>query len=847
MAILNKTKKAVSKLTDKQKATLLYGNGSWETNAINGTSIGTVVMHDGPCGLRKPLKGKTKPGKIVPNSEPSTCYPAPCLLACSWDLDAISRMTSSFAYEARLQGTDLVLTPGINIKRNPLCGRNFEYFSEDPLLSGKLGAAYVKGLQDNGVGATVKHFAANSQEFCRNINSSEIDLRALNEIYLKGFEIAIKESDPWAVMCSYNLINGVHASDNTYLTKTTLRRRWNYDGVLMSDWGATYDKAVSHENGLDLEMPCTSNHAGSILKALKNGDMNPSTLEDASTRVANLYFKSINKPALKEYNPHEEARIAAEKSIVLLKNDKRSLPLTKYDDVCVIGAFAKHPRYQGNGSSEITVAEGAVKSFIDVVNENRAEDKKVAYCQGYSMGLDEDCKYFGISKKSLIEHFDGDSKKIQEFLDNKFITEASNMVASHNTALIFLGVTDEEESEGFDRSHMKLSNQQIALFKTLSSIKNNTEKKRGKIKRLITIVTTGSPVDISFAMQSEAIVLQYLPGEAGAEALNNILTGVVNPSGKLAETWPIKEMDVPSYEFYDKHRYTSCYKESIFVGYRYYLTSGRDVLFPFGYGLSYTSFAYSDLKIEKLVCKKDDTIKLSFIIKNTGKVAGSEIAQVYSSYVEPSGVELKDTIIRPTRELRAFYKVSLKPGQAKRITISIPANNLSYFDPKFDQYCLQSGKYDLQVGSSCLKIELHQKITIKSPDVCTPENVDSGYFRLSKNGLYMVPNKIFYEHLGRPEPKFDEPKRFTQHSTFNDISRTFIGSIIKNILVNNSLSNVEKGYISEASHENYIKMVLNSPISMTTVSGLPDRVVYFIVFAANHRLLRGILALIIGK
>lgn len=847
MAILKKTKKAVSNLTAKQKATLLYGNGEWETNPINGTTIGTVVMHDGPCGLRKPLKGKFKPGKIVPEGEPSTCYPAPCLIACSWDVDAISRMTASYAYEARLQGTDLVLTPGINIKRNPLCGRNFEYFSEDPLLSGKLGAAYVKGLQDNGVGATVKHFAANSQEFCRNINSSEVDLRALNEIYLRGFEIAIKESDPWAVMCSYNLINGIPASDNAYLNKTTLRRRWNYDGVLMSDWGATYDKALSHEQGLDLEMPCSANHSGEILKAIKRCDMAPSTLDDASERVANMYFKSINKPALKEYKPHEEARIAAEKSIVLLKNDKKTLPLSKYDDVCVIGAFAKHPRFQGNGSSEVTIAEGAAKSFIDVVNESLPEGKKVEYCQGYSIGLDADCEYFGINKKALIKHFDGDLKKVQEFLDNKFITEASNMVSSHNTTIIFLGVTASEESEGYDRTHMMLNNQQITLFKTLASIKNNAEKKRGKTKKLISVITTGSPVELSFAMKSEAIVLQYLPGEAGAEALNNIITGKVNPSGKLAETWPVREMDVPSYEFYGKHRYTAPYKESIFVGYRYYLTSGRDVLFPFGHGLSYTNFSYDDLKLEKLSYEKEDVIKISFTVKNTGKVFGSEIAQIYSSYIDPKGVSLEDTIIRPTRELRAFYKVHLKPGQAKKVTIEVPVKNLSYFDPKFDQYCLQAGKYDIQVGSSCEKIELHQKIEVKSSDVCAAKNVDSTYFRLSKNGLYMVPNKIFYEHLGRSEPKFSEPRRFTCHSTLNDISKTFIGSIIKNSVVNGSYENVEKGYITETEHENYIKMVLNSPISMVTASGLPERLVPFIVFSANHRLLRGIIALIIGK
>lgn len=847
MAILKKTKNAVSKLTTKQKATLLYGNGEWETNPVNGTSIGTVVMHDGPCGLRKPLKGKLKPGKIVPDAEPSTCYPAPCLIACSWDLDAISRMTSSYAYEARLQGTDLVLTPGINIKRNPLCGRNFEYFSEDPLLSGKLGAAYVKGLQDNGVGATVKHYAANSQEFCRNINSSEIDLRALNEIYLKGFEIAVKESDPWAVMCSYNLVNGVPASDNTYLTKTTLRRRWNYDGVLMSDWGATYDRALSHENGLDLEMPCSGNHSSAILKALKKHDMTQSSLDDASERVANMYFKSINKPSLKEFNPHEEARVAAEKSIVLLKNDKKTLPLAKYDDVCVIGAFAKHPRFQGNGSSEVTVAEGAVKSFIDVINENRPEDKKIDYCQGYSIGLDEDCEYFGISKKALIKHFDGDLKKVQEFLDNKFITEASNAVASHNTTIIFLGVSSDEESEGYDRTHMMLSNQQVTLFKTLASLKNNAEKKRGKTKRIISVVTTGSPVELSFAMKSDAIVLQYLPGEAGAEALDNILSGRVNPSGKLAETWPLREMDVPSYEFYGKHRYTSAYKESIFVGYRYYLTSGREVLFPFGHGLSYTNFDYDDLKIEKLSCNKEDVIKVSFTVKNTGKVFGSEIAQVYSSYIDPRGVELEDTIIRPTRELRAFYKVHLKPGQAKRVTLEIPVSNLSYFDPKYDQYCLQGGKYDIQIGSSCEDIELHQKIEVKSDDVCVAANVDSSYFHLSKNGLYMVPNKLFYDHLGRPEPRFEEPRRFTCHSTFNDISRTFIGMIVKNSLINSSYKNVEKGYITETEHENYIKMILNTPLSMATASGLPDRIVPFLVFSANHRLLRGILALIIGR
>ncbi|MCQ2772623.1 MAG: glycoside hydrolase family 3 C-terminal domain-containing protein [Bacilli bacterium] len=851
MPILENTKNAVNKLNNKQKAKLLYGNGEWETNPISGTTIGSVVMHDGPCGLRIPTKGgMPQPGSLVQDAEPSTCYPAPCLIACSWNVKAIERMASSYAYEARLQGTDVVLCPGINIKRNPLCGRNFEYFSEDPVLSGKLGAAYINGLQNGGVGATIKHFAVNNQEFCRNICSSEVDLRALNEIYLKGFEIAIKESDPWAVMCSYNPVNGIAASDNIYLTKTTLRERWGYDGVLMSDWGATYNVVSSHENGLDLQMPCSDNHSRRISRAVKKNRLSQQALDDSSLRVANMYFKTLSKPELLQFDCHEEARLMAEESIVLVKNDKLTktgykcaLPLSSYKDACVIGALAKYPRYQGDGSSKVTVSPENLRSFVDVINEGKDSDQTVPYCQGYSYSFENDCEYFGISKKALLKHFNDDEKKAHEYVDQKFLNEAVNLASTHETIVVFLGIPPREESEGFDRSHMILSKQQLELFKSIASIKKSNPK-----KKIVTVISSGSPIELEFALISDAILRQYLPGESGAEALNNIILGNVNPSGKLAESWPLRGMDVPSYDSFGKYRHKAMYKESIFVGYRYYLSSGRDVLFPFGYGLSYTNFDYSDLQILTNEISNESEIIVSLCVKNTGKFDGSEIVQIYSSYIEDNKfASPENTVIRPLRELKAFHKVALKKGQKKRITLSIPASSLSFFDPVEDKYLLQSGKYSIQVASSCENVKLSQNIYVQSKDVVKPENVDSGYFTLSKSGLYIVPNKNFYDHLGDAKTDQQEPKKFTIHSTYNDISKTWIGSIIKGSITNSTFKNVKKGLLTESEAENYLKMVMNSPIIMVTAGGLKERLAYFIVHAANYRFFRGVLALIIGR
>ncbi|MCQ2798586.1 MAG: glycoside hydrolase family 3 C-terminal domain-containing protein [Bacilli bacterium] len=849
MAILNNAIKAVSRLNNKQKASLLYGNGNWETNLVNNSSIGSVVMHDGPCGLRIPEKGLPPAGSFVPNGDPSTCYPAPCLVACSWNPVAVERMTSSYAYEARLHGTDLVLTPGVNIKRNPLCGRNFEYFSEDPLLSGKMGAAYINGLQKNGVGATIKHFAANNQEFCRCVCSSEVDMRALNEIYLKPFEIAIKESDPWAVMCAYNLINGVPASDYTYLTKNTLRDKWGYDGVLMSDWGATYDSVLSHENGLDLQMPCFDNHSSRIAKAVKRNKVSQYSLDKSSERVANMYFKTLAKPELKPFDTHEEARIMAEESIVLLKNDKMSktgykcaLPLSSYKNTCVIGALANYAVFQGDGSSKVTVAHGVAKSFLEVINEGKNDAEKVPYCQGYSYSYEKDCEYFGIDKAALMSHFDNDEKKVGEYLDAKFIAEASNMASAHDTIIIFLGLPPLEESEGFDRAHMLLDSRQITLFKTIASL-----KKSGSAKKIITVVCCGSPVELSFANISDAILLTYLPGEAGYEALDNIVLGRVTPSGKLAESWPLKGMDVPSYDSFGKFRRRALYKESIFVGYRYYLSAGRNVLFPFGYGLSYTTFDYLDASISDDEINKGDTIKVSVTIKNSGKYDGSEVIQVYSSF-NNGDVELDPeyNVIRPSKELRAFYKVHLKKGQKKKVTIEIPVDNLAYFDPVTDSYVLEEGKYTLYIASSCENVKKSLNVIVSSDDQVVPADVDSGYFKFAKAGIHIVPNKNFYSHLNRQEPAKDEPRKFTVHSTLNDISKTVIGSIIKNALTNSTYKNVKNGSLTEQNAENYLKMVLNSPIFFMTCGGMKEKYAYCIVHMANHRWLRGLFALIIG-
>jgi beta-glucosidase len=787
----------VKKLNNKQKVSLLYGKGVWWTNAISGTPIVSIEMHDGPCGLRRPTGGKPKAGEMVEASFPSTCFPAPCLTACSWDPSLLAKMGERVGLECVHQNTDMILAPGVNIKRNPLCGRNFEYLSEDPLLAGKMAAGYIEGVQGKGVGTSLKHFAANNQEFRRLTYSSEVDQRALREIYLKPFEIAVKEAKPWTVMCSYNRINGVYSADNDWLLKNVLREEWGYQGVVISDWGATTDPVESHNHGLDIEMPCSEKRAKELARAIRKGRLHQADVDASAARIAALSdLKAARKDNESAFNygmSHQVALSVAEQSIILAKNDRGILPLSSYQNCCIIGGLAKEARYQGGGSSEVNPQN--LVSFLEAANVGGSA-QGIPFAPGYCLHNGEDA--------------------------DKLKIDAVDLASAAKTVILVLGLPLKKESEGYDRNNMRLPEDQYQLFDAIYHVNQN----------IVLVLLCGAPVELPFFDQVKAALVAYLPGEAGGTAISNILLGKANPSGHFAESWPYHYTDVPSYEFYPGHGDVSLYKESIFVGYRYYLSAGKEVQFPFGYGLSYSKFAYADLKVSKDTLKPGMKLGVSFTLSNVSKVDGSEVVQLYVGENSPK-------VIKPLRELRAFQKIALSAGASSKVSFELSYEDFAHYDPTMERYVVEGGTYRIEIGSSSDKIALKEKIQVVSTyQTMSLMSQLPSYYHLDKPGYLKVPNEEFSILLGHQIPhEVDHHHRpFTLNSTMDDISNTFIGKILAK-QVHKMVYNPDK---SEEDNEAYIKMMMESPLRMIPVSGMKEGVALFVRDAANGRYLKGV-------
>jgi beta-glucosidase len=786
----DKASELVAKLNLRKRAYLVFGHGNWHTYGLPSDGLPAVCMQDGPCGLRKAHEGEFADDQ---GSEKATCFPAPCLTACSWDPNVMSSIGKAVADEAIEQGVDIVLAPGVNIKRNPLCGRNFEYLSEEPLLAGKLGAAYINAVQSKGVGTSLKHFALNNQEYHRFTYSAEVDERAMREIYLKAFEIAVKESKPWTVMCSYNRINGVYASDNDSLLKGVLRTEWGYEGAVISDWGAVSDPFLSHNYGLDLEMPCFVDRSKALVKAMKKGTVSARSVSDSAIRVATLAFKAANKPAKEKafsYGiSHEIAKVAAEKSIVLLKNEGGVLPLKDYADCCLIGALADEPRYQGAGSSQVNPAN--LISFKIASSVGMDIEKELPYARGYSLASPEDDKALSL--------------------------EAANLASMHSKVILFLGLPSEYESEGYDRSDMRLPDNQLSLFETLWNVNKN----------IIVILSLGAPAELPFAGKAKAIVLSYLAGEAAGQAVNDILLGRANPSGKLAESWPFHYLDVPSKEFFPGNGKTSLYKESIFVGYRYYLSAHREVLYPFGYGLSYSKFEYGGLAVSSVNLMKDEKVNVSFRLRNISSVAGEEIVQLYISAKNGKA-------FYPSRELRDFAKVSLLPGEEKTVSFSLPYETFAHYECSKEAFIVEDNDYLIQIGASCEDIKLtgalHVESFFKGKDLHIKL---PSYYNLASGKDFHVSDSEFSLLLGRPLPKDKEkPHRpFTFNSTIDDLSHTITGKILRKVAVKEmSVPGKSPSQIKAA-----VDMATSCPLRMLAIYGIPERKVLALLDLANLR------------
>ncbi|EFB74453.1 glycoside hydrolase family 3 C-terminal domain-containing protein [Subdoligranulum variabile] len=647
-------------LTLEQKCALLSGGSTFQTRALPGCGIPAIWLSDGPHGVRKQAGPADHLG--INPSEPATCFPTASAVASSWDPALGEEIGRALGQEAAAQDVAVVLGPGLNTKRSPLCGRNFEYFSEDPYLAGKMAAAYIRGIQENGIAACPKHFAANNQELRRMASDSIVDERTLRELYLTNFEIAVTEGKPRSIMTSYNMVNGTYANENLHLLQEILRDTWGFDGAVVTDWGGSNDHVLGVKNGSTLEMPAPGlDSARELCKAVRDGkisevDIN-ARLEELLTLIDQTTGALEKAPKTIDWDAHRAlARKAAAESIVLLKNKGGLLPLDPAAKVAVIGDFAKTPRYQGAGSSLVNAPR--VDSFLDVLEASGIQT--VGYAQG----------------------FDRQGKP-----DGRLQAQAVELAAKADVVLLFLGLDEVKESEGLDRSDMKLAQNQIDLL--LAVHRTNP--------RLAVILSCGSAVETGWQSHCEALLWAGLGGQAGAGAVLDALTGKVNPAGRLAETWPIHCEDNPSYKNFGTPGRNVEYREGLYVGYRYYQTAGVPVAYPFGYGLSYTTFAYRDLTATPT--------GVSVTVENTGDRAGDEVVQVYIAKPDAK-------IFRPAQELKGFARVHLEAGESRTVTIPLDDKAFRYWNDPANRWAVEGGDYEVRVGGSSADIRLTATVAV---------------------------------------------------------------------------------------------------------------------------------------
>lgn len=734
----------VEKMSLEQKAKFVSGYDYWHLEEAKELGLPKIMVTDGPHGLRKQnTDKKTSDGIGLGNSVPATCMPPAATSACSWDEDLLREEGEALAEECLQEKVSVILGPGTNIKRSPVCGRNFEYFSEDPLLAGKMSANLINGCQSKGIGNSLKHFACNSQEAFRMVVNEVIDERTIREIYFPAFEIAVKEAQPWTVMNSYNRINGVYASQNYWLQEQVLRKEWGFKGLVLTDWGASVDRIPGLENGTDLEMPSSGTlNTQRIIDAVNNGTLKEEVLDKRVDNVVDLIIKS--KPALeKEFKfdveaHHSIARKVAEGSMVLLKNEDGILPLKSGAKVAVIGELAKAPRFQGAGSSVInpTKLDNAYDELVKLGVD-------VTYAQGYEKGKDE--------------------------INSQLVSEAKNVAAKADVALVFVGLTEEFEGEGYDRENINMPSSHNNLVSEIAKANENT----------VVVLAGGSVVYIPWISEVKALLNSGLGGQAGGSAVANILTGKVNPSGKTAETYPLTFDDNPTFGNYPGGPVVSEHKESVYIGYRYYDTAEKEVLFPFGYGLSYTTFEYSGIKLSAKEINDTDTLKVSFTIKNTGNVDGAEIAQVYVA-------DKESTIFRPKKELRAFTKVFLKAGESKEVTLELSKRAFAYYNVNLGDWHVESGDFEIMVGASIRDIKLTDTVNVKSTvEAVVPdyrETAPAYYTADIKNITDEQWTAVYGQEL--PAREVDKSKPIDIYCCLNDARHTKWGGKICRLIEN---------------------------------------------------------------
>lgn len=668
--------KLISEMTLEEKASLCSAADAWHTKRIDRLNLPSAMVSDGPHGLRKEDDSPAHFGLL--DSVEAICFPTASALACSFDRELIENVGNALGKECQSEDISVLLGPGINMKRSPLCGRNFEYFSEDPYLAGEMGAAFVNGVQKNDIGTSLKHFAANNQEWRRMSISAEIDERTLNEIYLTAFEKVVKQAQPWTIMCSYNQINGEYSCENKMLLTDTLRDKWGFKGLVMTDWGAMNDRVKALKAGLDLEMPSSHGETDKlIVKAVNNGSLDMETLDTAVRRILTLVDKSLiskDKHSGFKYDMewhHAIAKETAENCAVLLKNNG-ALPLSKNQKIAFIGEFADKPRIQGGGSSHINCHK------IDSALNSAKQFADVTYAKGYNTDND--------------------------ITDEALLNEAVNAAKNADIAVIFAGLPDAFENEGFDRKHIDMPKCQNELIAEICKVQKN----------VVVVLHNGSSITMPWLDKVNAVLEMYLAGEASGAAAVNLLFGVANPSGKLAESFPLRIEDTPAYLNFPGNRDKVNYNEGIFIGYRYYDKKKMDILFPFGYGLSYTKFRYDNMKINgksasenDFSFKDNDNVTVSVDITNIGEVEGAEIVQLYiENHIDEDN--------RPVKELRNFAKVKLAPGETKTVKFTLGFRAWAYYNETIHDWYAPSGDYKILIGASSRDIKEAKKVSVLS-------------------------------------------------------------------------------------------------------------------------------------
>ena len=799
----------IAEMTLEEKASLCSGLNLWYTKPVERLGIPSIMVTDGPHGLRKQVEVNDMGG--LSESYPATCFPTASALAATWDRELVQQVGIALGEECRQERVLVLLGPGANIKRSPLCGRNFEYFSEDPFLSGEIAKSHILGVQSQGVGTSLKHFATNNQEYRRMTIDAVIDTRALHEIYLAGFEIAVRETQPWTIMGAYNRLNGTYCCENPLLLNEILRERWGFQGLVMTDWGAMNARVTALKSGLELEMPGPADtNDARIVEAVRSGELDIAVLDQAVERILEMVFKA--QPVFAEDDRFDQdahhalaRRVAAEGS-VLLKNAGEILPLEKTARIALLGSFAKQPRYQGAGSSLINPLR------LDNLHDEMvkiAGSENIAYAPGYpGQGL---------------------------IFDANLLNEAVQLAQTADIVVVHIGLPDSFEVEGMDREHLKLPESHNRLVEAVCAVHD----------KVVVVLSNGAPVEMPWVDQVEAILEGYLGGQAGGGGLADVLYGLVNPSGKLAETFPLRLEDHPSHAYFPGGPKTVEYRESLFVGYRFFETVDKPVLFPFGHGLSYTTFAYEDLRLSHSTLTDQETLTVRLTVRNTGARAGKEVVQVYINPESP-------TAFRPKMELKGFEKVALQPGEAREVNITLGRRAFAHFSTALNDWQVEPGNYRILVGSSSREIHLEGtvQLTATQTTASIPERDRvPAYVNFPSDAR--IARADFEALLGRPTPNntISEREPATINTPLADLQHSFVARQLKKV-VQKEIEAMSEDNPDSPNTLMITAMMLDAPLRTILMFGgdkLNQTMMDGLILMINRRFIKGVIKLLQGQ